>query len=233
MSNTFAVMMKEIRSYINSPIAFLFSSMLLGLIGYLFYMDFFVRPVADVRAMFGTMPILFTFFLPGLTMRLWSEEKKVGTLETLLTMPMKNYQLILGKFFACLGLLVATLVLTLPIPLTVNSLHPLDFGPVIGGYLGAILLGASFIAIGIFFSSITENQFVAFILTIFVGALFTFIGLDVITSKLPFFADFSLLSRFGSIAQGIVDSKDILFYLTFVALFLGLNFMTLELRRWR
>lgn len=233
MGNTLAIFSKEVRGYVNSPISYLFIAIFLAVAkGYYFY-NFFLAEVADLGGFFFSLPFLYAFFLPALTMRLWSEEKKAGTIETLLTMPVTNAQLILGKFLASFGLLVVTLVLTLDVVFVVDWLGDVDPGPVVGGYLGAALLGGSFLAMGLFFSSVTENQIIALILTWIFGFLFVFVGWSLITSRLPFFADLSLYTRFANIERGVVDTRDVLFYLSFIWLFLSLNFFTLELRRWK
>jgi ABC-2 type transport system permease protein len=233
MGNTWAILTKEVKSYLNSPVAYLFVAAFLGLTGYFYFEAFFLRRTAELRSFFELMPALYAVFLPALTMRLWAEEKKSGTLEVLLTMPVRNLELVLGKFLASLCLLVALLLLTVPVPVVVASLGPVDIGPIIGGYLGSVLLGASFLAVGLFFSSMTESQFVALILTWAVGVLFVVMGLDFVTRLLPVFTDLSLYSRFDNIARGVVDSRDLVYYISFISFFLGLNLTTLELRRWR
>src|SRR5262249_5081058 len=140
-----------------------------------FWVDtFFARNICDVRPMFEWMPVLLIMLVPALTMRMWSEERRSGTLELLMTAPATNLQLVLGKFFACLGLVAVALALTLPIPLTVNllGLGHLDLGPVVGGYIASLFLAGAYIAIGLYVSARTDNQIVSLLFSIFLCGMF-------------------------------------------------------------
>lgn len=203
-----------------------------------FWIDtFFARGIAEVRSLFRWMPLLLVFLVAALTMRQWSEEQQTGTLEILLTLPVRAWQLVLGKFISVLILVLLALALTLGLPFTVNMLGDLDWGPVIGGYVAAILMAAAYIAIGLFISSRTDNQIVALMLTAAVCGLFYFIGTRGLTD---FFGEqigsilraLSTSSRFESIERGVIDIRDLVYYLSLALLFLSLNVLSLDSKRW-
>jgi ABC-2 type transport system permease protein len=239
MKQTLAITRKELNSYFGSPMALIFVGVFLAATLFTFFWveAFFARGVADVRPMFSWMPILLIFLVAALTMRQWSEEQQTGTLEMLLTLPTRPAQLVLGKFLAVMILVIVALALTLFIPITVALLGNLDWGPVVGGYLAAILMAAAYAAIGLFISSRTDNQIVALILTALVGGLFYLVGSLGVTR---FFGDSiaEILravgsgSRFESIERGVIDVRDLLYYLSLTALFLTLNVVSLDSKRW-
>lgn len=239
MKQTLAITRKELNSYFGSPMALIFVGVFLAATLFTFFWvdAFFARGVADVRPMFSWMPILLIFLVAALTMRQWSEEQQTGTLEMLLTLPARPVQLVLGKFLAVMILVIVALALTLFIPITVALLGNLDWGPVLGGYLAAILMAAAYVAIGLFISSRTDNQIVALILTVLVGGLFYLVGSLGVTR---FFGDFiaEILralgsgSRFESIERGVIDLRDLVYYLSLTALFLTFNVVSLDSKRW-
>jgi ABC-2 type transport system permease protein len=215
---------KEFRTYFVSPIAYIVISIFLIVIGWFFFSTFFLINQASLRNFFALLPIIFAFVIPAVTMRLFAEELNVGTYEILLTMPVTFRDVVVGKFLASLAFVAAMLLPTLAYPITVSFLGDLDWGPVIGGYVGAILLGASFSAVGLFASSLTRNQIVAFIIG--VAICFAMVLIDKILFFLPtplvgvleyLGADF----HFENISKGILDSRDILYFLsvTFVGLY--------------
>ena len=159
---------KELSAYFSSPAAFIFIGVFLSALLFIFFWvdRFFARNIADVRPLFEWMPILLIFLVSAMTMRMWSEERRAGTLEFLLTAPVHTMDLVIGKFLACLGLVGITLALTLPLPITVSLLGPLDWGPVAGGYIATLALASAYISIGLFVSSRTDNQIVSLIVTI-------------------------------------------------------------------
>ena len=165
---TLTVTRKELRGTFGSPLALIFIGAFLAatLFSFFWVETFFARGVADVRPLFGWMPVLLIFLVAALTMRQWSEEQRSGTLEVLLTLPVSTFQLVLGKFLAVVALVVIALGLTIFLPLTVSLLGNLDWGPVVGGYLAAVLLAGTYAAIGLFVSSRTDNQIVALISTV-------------------------------------------------------------------
>lgn len=191
---------------------------------------------ASLRSFFGLVPWLFLFFIPAITMRLWAEEKKVGTVELLMTLPVSNSQAVLGKFLASFIFLVISLAMSLVIPIVVSILGNPDPGEIVGGYLGLLLLGAAFLSIGIFFSSLTENQIVAFIISVVAIFILLVVGDDFIVLTIPIwiarvFKVLGLGVHFDSISRGVVDSRDIIYYLTVVGFFLYLNVKSIQARR--
>jgi ABC-2 type transport system permease protein len=230
---------KEFGGFFASPAAFLFLGAFLAVTLFVFFWveTFFARNIADVRPLFQWMPVLLIFLVAALTMRAWSEERRSGTLETLLTSPVSPLQLVLGKFLAGLLLVGTALLLTLPLPLTVALLGPLDWGPVIGGYVAALFLAAAYVAIGLYMSARTDNPIVALILTVVVCGLFYLLGSPMLTTLFGRQAGglLSLIgsgSRFDSITRGVLDLRDLYYYLSIVGVFLALNLFSLERLRW-
>ncbi len=229
---------KEVLNYFNSPIAYIFIAVFLITGNWLFFNSFFINGQATMRSFFMMMPWIFLFLAPAITMRLWSEEKKSRTIEFLLTLPVTNWQVVIAKFTAALFFVFISLTLTLTLPITVASLGNLDIGPVFGGYIGALFLAGSYLALGIFISSLTKNQIIAFILGIascffmfIIGANFVLIKAPEILA--PIMSFIGLGSHFDSIGRGVIDSRDIIYYLSFIFLFLWLNVNILEKREWR
>lgn len=239
MKQILAITRKELNSYFGSPMALIFiGAFLAATLFSFFWIDtFFARGIAEVRSLFRWMPLLLVFLVSALTMRQWSEEQQTGTLEILLTLPVRMWQLVLGKFISVLLLVLLALALTLSLPITVSMLGNLDWGPVIGGYLAAILMAAAYVAIGLFISSRTNNQIVALILSVVVCGLFYFIGTRGLTD---FFGErigtilraLATSSRFESIERGVVDIRDLVYYLSLALFFLALNVLSLDSKRW-
>ena len=223
MQQAIRICNKELKDYFISPIAYIVISIFLLVTGWFFFTTFFYYNQADLRNFFGLLPITFAFLIPAVTMRLFSEEMNVGSYELLITLPVTFKDILLGKFLAGVLFVAAALVPTLAYPICIAFMGDLDWGPVAGGYLGALLLGAAFVTVGLFSSSLTRNQIIAFI----VGMSICF-SLTLIDKMLFFFpspllgvigylgADF----HFQNIAKGIVDSRDILYFLSVV--FIGL-----------
>ena len=160
-----SVYRKEMRSYLTSPIPYVLVIIFTVFMAWWFFFldDFFLYRQARMESFFGVLPWVFIFLVPAISMRLWSEESRGGTLETLLTLPVRSWQIVLGKFLAAWTLLLFCLVATLAIPITVANLGDLDWGPVVGGYLGALLLGGALLALGVWVSALTAHQIVAFL----------------------------------------------------------------------
>ena len=239
MNNALRIARKEFAGFFSSPIAFIFLGAFLAVTLFVFFWveTFFARNIADVRPLFEWMPRLLIFLVAAITMRMWSEERRSGTLEFLLTSPVKSYQLVLGKFLACLGLVAVALVLTLSLPLTVSRIGVLDWGPVFGGYLATLFLAAAYAAIGLFVSARSPNQIVSLIMTTAVCGFFYLLGSDALTALFGNRASeiLKLLgsgSRFQSITRGVIDLRDLYYYLSLVGVFLTLNVFTLEWLRW-
>jgi ABC-2 type transport system permease protein len=239
MRQTLAITRKELQGYFGSPMALIFVGAFLAVTLFSFFWvdTFFARGIADIRPLFRWTPVLLIFLVAALTMRQWSEEERTGTLEVLLTLPVYRVQLVAGKFFAVLGLVTFAVALTLFLPITVSLLGDLDWGPVVGGYLAAILLAAAYAAMGLFVSSRTDNQIVALIATVILCGLFYLAGSTIATD---FVGDrlgevmraIGSGSRFESIQRGVVDLRDLLYYLSLSALFLMLNVASLDVKRW-
>ena len=230
---------KEITLFFASPVAWLFLGSFAAVTLFAFFWGeaFFARNVADVRPLFEWMPILLIFLGSALTMRMWSEERRTGTLEHVITQPLPLWHFVAGKFLGCVGLLLLALLMTLPLPITVSLLGDLDWGPVLAGYLATLLLGAGYISIGLFVSSRSDNAIVSLIGSVLLCSLLYLAGTSTFTG---FFGNLSgeLLralstgARFESITRGVIDVRDLVYYLSLVAVFLSLNVYTLESERW-
>src|SRR5215469_6126151 len=230
---------KELSTYFSSPAAFIFIGVFLAALLFIFFWvdRFFARNIADVRPLFEWMPVLLIFLVSAMTMRMWSEERRAGTLEFLMTAPVRPLDLVTGKFLACLALVGITLLLTLPLPLTVAILGPLDWGRVAGGYIAALALASAYISIGLFVSSRTDNQIVSLIVSALICGAFYVAGADSLTSLFGNSGSELLRligsgSRFDSIARGVIDLRDIYYYLSIFGVFLVLNLYSLESLRW-
>ncbi|MDQ8209414.1 Gldg family protein [Coraliomargarita sp. SDUM461003] len=230
---------KEFNSFFASPAAWLFMGAFLVVTLFIFFWGeaFFARNIADVKPLFQWMPVLLIFLVGTLSMRTWSEERRAGTIETLLTSPVGSFQLVLGKFAANLALVGLALVLTLPLPFSVALAGPLDWGPVIGGYVASIFLAAAYVAIGLYMSSRTDNPIVALILTVFTAGVFYLVGSSMLTTLFSHRVSGVLEligsgSRFDSITRGVLDLRDIYYYLSILGVFLALNLFSLERLRW-
>lgn len=239
MNNVWRIARREFAAFFSSVTAFLFIGAFLFVTLFAFFWvdPFFVRNVADARPMFEWMPALLILLVPALTMRMWSEERRAGTIELLMTTPVSDLQLVLGKFLACLALVAVTVSLTFQIPLTVSILGDLDFGPVFGGYIASLFLAGAYIAIGLYVSARTDNQIVSLLFSIFVCGLFLLIGSNPVTNI--FSTQISELlqligtgSRFQSITRGVIDFRDLYYYLSIMGIFLSLNVLALERLRW-
>lgn len=223
MRQMITIAKKEFGDYFVSPIAYIVISIFLLVIGWFFFRPFFLYKQASLRSFFNLLPITFSFVIPAITMRLFAEELNVGSYETLLTMPVTFRDVIMGKFIASVAFIVAMLIPTLAYPISVSFMGELDWGPVIGGYVGAIMLGAGFSAIGLFASALTRNQIIAFIVGL--AICFSLTMIDAMLFFIPrsligFFGYLGSDSHFDNIAMGIIDSRDILYFFTIS--FLGL-----------
>lgn len=236
MRSMVAVLRREFAAYFNSPVAYFVVVVFLVMVGVLFFVPFFTQDRVSMRDFFGLVPFLFIFFGPAITMRLIAEERRSGTIEMLITMPVRDVDVILGKFFAALGLLVVALLLTLPYAITISRFGNLDWGPVLGGYFGLVLLGAALLAIGLFTSSLTENQIVAFVIALFLSMFLLMLDRFTIflpAAVAPWIEYLSFSAHFGNTARGVIDSRDVIFFLSVALLSLFLAFRSLEARRWR
>jgi ABC-2 type transport system permease protein len=242
MKNIWSLFRKEFRGYFNSPSAYIFIVVFLVLSNWLFFRGFFLEGQATMRAFFGLTPWLFLFFMPAVAMRLWAEEKKLGTMELLMTFPIKDYEAVAGKFLAAFAFIFITILLTLPLPITIARLvQPeigVDYGPIVGGYIGILFLGAAYLAIGSFASSLTQNQIIAFIVGVTISFAFFIVGegfvlMTVPSALVPVFEYLGLGVHFDSIARGVIDTRDVIYYLSVIVFFIFLNIRVIESRKWR
>lgn len=238
MRTTLAIARKEFLTYFNSPIAYVFITVYLAFSTWLFFRSFFLFGQAEMRSFFVLLPWTFLVFIPAVTMRLWAEERKLGTFELLMSFPITTVQTVLAKFAASLAFVLIALALSFPIPALVAYLGDPDWGPILGGYAGALLMAAAYLAIGCFLSSITENQIIAFILTALCLFFLYVMSDDIVLSALPGFlvsvASFvGISSHFENVARGLLDSRDLLYFLSVAILGLLLNTYAIEVRRWR
>jgi len=234
MRNVNIILAKELRSMFNSPTAYIVMVVFLLLAGWFFTNTLFLNNVASLRSIFETIPFLLLFFAPAITMRTISEERKVGTIELLLTKPVRDHDIILGKFLAVWLFFGLTLLPTLVYLITLMFIGSVDPGPVIGGYIGLLLMGAGFLALGIVGSALTENQVVAFIVSFLI--VFVFFIIDKVIPFLPS----SLASivqylgieyHFANIARGVIDTRDIIYYLSLIGFALLIGVALLERRK--
>jgi ABC-2 type transport system permease protein len=236
MRTMLAIARREFKAYFNSPVAYFVIAIFLVMIGVLFFIPFFSQDRVSMRDFFSLAPFLFVFFIPAITMRLIAEERRSGTIEMLITLPLRDVDVILGKFFAAVLLLIVALLLTLPYAFTISKFGDLDWGPVLGGYFGLLLMGSACLAIGLLASSWTENQIVAFVVALFLTMFFMTVDRFMIFLPSPIASVFEYLSfgvHFQNAARGLVDSRDVVFFLSITLLGLFFAFRSLESRQWR
>ncbi len=222
-----AVFKRELKSYFTTPIAYVFLVVFLFFSGYLTFKNgFFEIRQADMEAFFINMPLLFAFLVPATAMRLWAEERKSGSIELLLTLPITVMQAVLGKFFAAWVFLAIALALTFPMVITVFYLGHPDVGLIMTGYLGSILMAGGFLAVGCFFSALSKNQVISFVLSVVACAVLVFAGMPTTMNYLSTFLpaglvgaieSMSLQTHFESIQKGVLEFKDISYFVLLVA----------------
>ncbi len=241
MRDVLTVYRKELRTYLVSPIPYVFLIIFTTLMAWmLFYMGdgaFFVRGRATLQGgFFDMLPMILLFFVPAISMRLWSEEVRTGTLEQLMTMPVRTHALVAGKFLSAWTLLLVALVMTLPLAFTVSSLGDLDWGPVLGGYFGALLYGGALLSLGVWISALTGHQIVAFLVTLVCGFILfvlQWVAGDTMGATADILSQLSLTTHYRSMGRGVIDLRDLLYFASVMALFLYLNVQTVENRRIR
>ena len=227
---------KECRAYFGSPIAYIYIITFIIFMNWYFFRSFFLIGQATMRPFFDLAPWVLLFLVPAISMRSWAEEKRSGTLDFLFTFPIKDIELVIGKFAASVVLLLITICGTLPIVIVVCTLGSPDIGPIITGYIGLFLLATSFLSIGFFISACTKNQIIAFILSIVV-CFFSYILSQSIMLyavpefMVPLFRALSLGAHYESISKGIIDTKDVFFYFSIIGFFLYCNTQMLESRK--
>ena len=235
LGNVGVIFRRELRAYFNSAMAYVVIVVFLAILGWFESNNLFLANVASMRLVFEIAPAVFLFVIPAITMRLLSEEKKSGTIELLTTKPLKDWEIVAGKFLSAWVLIGVALLPTIIYYITIASLGNIDNGPVIGGYLGLFLMAGVYVAIGLLASSLTENQVVAFIIG------FTFVFALYMLDKILFYVPGWMTSvveflgidyHFSSIARGIIDSRDIIYFLSVLGFSLYLTTVSLARRSW-
>jgi len=235
MKKVIPIFRREIFAYFFSPMAYIVISVFLLLTGWFFTSELFLADDSSLRSVFSIIPFIFIFFAPAITMRLLSEERKSGTIELLVTMPLTDLEIVLGKYLAGLGLLVVALFFTLPYALTIIVLGRPDIGMLVTGYLGLVLMGASYISVGVFASTISKNQVVSFIIAFMIIFILFLLNkfLPVMPSYLvPLLQYLSIDYHFTNVSRGVIDTRDIVYYLSLIVFMLSLAKLSLESRKW-
>jgi ABC-2 type transport system permease protein len=236
MSTVKSILRKELASYFNTPLAYIVLTVFITLSNFLFFRSFFLINQADMRPWFDLLPWIYLFFIPAVTMRLWAEERKSGTIELLLTFPVRDVEVVVGKLLAALVFVLIGLGLSFTVPITIALLGSPDLGALVGQYIGAVLLSASYLAIGAWVSSLTKNQIVAFILAVSVTFFLFLIGENFFIQGFPppvaaVCKFLGLGAHFDSISRGVIDSRDILYYISVIFFFGYLNVKSIENRK--
>lgn len=225
------ILQRELAAYFSSPIAYIVIALFLIFSGTMFFSTFFLIERAELRGFFSLLPILFSFFIPAISMRLFAEEKRSGSIETLVTLPVHDWDIVTGKYLAAWVSSISMLLPSFVYVLTVSALGTPDFGPVVGGYLGALFLSAAYCGIGIFASSLTKNQIVAFFIAFSISIVLSMLDMLLVLVPavlVPLFEFLSAGYHFESISKGIIDSRDLLYFVSVAALFIGLTKKSLE-----
>ncbi|HKL85474.1 MAG TPA: ABC-2 transporter permease [Treponemataceae bacterium] len=225
---------RELQAFYQSPVAWIVTGLFLVFSGFLFFPTFFLINRAELRNFFSLLPVLFSFFIPALTMRLLAEETRSGSIETLLTLPVSGRDIVASKFLAVFIFIVGMLVPTLVYVFSISLIGKPEMGPIIGGYIGALFLSASFSAIGLYASSVTKNQIIAFFIAFSIAIILT------LSSQFAIFLPailvgpvefFGVTSHFESISRGILDSRDLVYFISLTVFFLALTARNLDDRR--
>jgi ABC-2 type transport system permease protein len=236
MSPALVITKRELRTYFNSPVAYIVVTVFTIVFGFFFFNNLFLEKQAEIRGLFNLAPLMFCFFAPAITMRLLAEEKHSGSLELVVTMPVRDWEIVLGKFLAAVALLAVQLALMAVFAVTVAFLGPLDKGPAFAGFVGLLLMGASYLAIGVMASSWTRNQVVALIVAFglcFALFLFGKVLQFVPETIRPLVAFLSTDTHFENVARGVLDSRDVIYYLSVVTVCLLVAATSLDTRRWK
>lgn len=242
MTNILIIMRRELAGYFTTPIAYVFIVIFLFLSGiFTFYLGgFFERGQADLEPFFTFHPWLYLFLIPAIAMRLWAEERKSGTIELLLTLPVTMTEAVLGKFLATWIFTAIALALTFPVWVTVNVLGDPDNGVILASYLGSLLMAGAYLAIGSCVSALSKNQVIAFVISAVICLLLVLSGFPIV---LDFFSgwapdvlvevisSFSFLTHFSAISRGVIDVRDLIYFVSLIGLFLFANAILIELKK--
>ncbi len=242
MSNTIALFKRELKSYFATPVAYVFIVIFLLLCGLLTFQqaNLFERRQADLQPFFTWHPWLYLFLIPAISMRLWAEERRQGTIELLMTLPVTMAETVLSKFLAAWAFTGIALVLTFPVWLTVNYLGDPDNGVIAASYLGSFLMAGAYLAIGSCISAITKNQVIAFVISVMVCFLFLLAGFPTVTDFFSSWAppvlvdavtSLSFMTHFNAITQGVIEARDLVFFASLIAAFLFMNAIVVELKK--
>jgi len=240
MSSVLTLARKEIRQIFLSPIAYAFLTVFVFFVTFMFFRTFFLVREISMAGFFDLFPMVMAIVIPGVTMRMWAEERKQGTIEFLLTSPIETWHIVVGKFLGGLALVALCLIITLLVPITVGRYGTLDTGPVWGGYIGALMMGGTFISIGMFVSAFTADQIVSFLAGVTVMLFLVLLGHPFISSEFgagswfgAFARTISPTTHFESIGRGVIDLRDVYYFVAISGLFLYLNVRVIDLRRWK
>ena len=241
MNGFTSVFRRELKAYFSTPLAYVFLVVFLALCGSLTFLSgFFKMRQASMNVFFSNIPMLFIFLVPAIAMRLWSEERRSNSIELLFSLPITTTQAVLGKFFAAWSILLLALALTFPMVMTVTYLGDPDWGPIVTGYVGSLLLAGAYLAIGSFFSVLTRSQVIAFVLGVVFCGMFLYLGSPRVMATVSGFApmgfveaieSLSFQTRFESIQRGMIELRDLLFFILLIAGWIWANIILLEERR--
>lgn len=236
-----AVFKREFKAYFSTPLAYVFLVIFLFAAGYMmFSRGFYLMRQADMRTFFSNLPLLFAIMVPATAMRLWAEERRSGSIELLLTLPITVTQAVLGKFFAAWLFLAVALLLTIPVPITVCYLGDPDIGLIITGYIGSLFMAGGFLAIGSFFSAVTKNQVISLVLSAVVCGMFIIADMPTTQAYLSAFlpaglvkaiSQLSFQGHFDSIQRGVISFKDLAYFVLFIAGWVWANIIILDERK--
>ena len=237
LTNINIIFKKELKSYFNSPMAYIFLVVFAIVTGYFFTNTFFLFNQSNMRALFNIVPLVYLFFIPAITMGLIAREKNIGTMEVISTLPIKDVEFVVGKFLSALSLIALGLAFTLIHFFTLMNVGTnIDYGAVFTGYLGLLMLGAVYASVGTFASSVTDNQVIAFIISVFIVLVFF------LMDKMLYFMPVSIAGliqyisvdyHLSNISRGVIDSRNIIYFASLIGLFLFTTIRVLEIRKWR
>lgn len=236
MRNILIIAGRELKSYFGSPWSYLITAAFLIIGGYGFGWSSVTYLETTIQGFLGWASFFMLFLGPAMTMRLLAEEEKLGTLELLMTAPVRDFEVVLGKYLAALGMLVVMLVITFFYPILLAWFGDPDWGPILSGYLGIFLVGSIFLSIGLFASSLTSNQIVAYVVGSVIVLFFWFIGRAAVMAGEgtgQFLRSISISAHFPAFGRGIIDTNAVIYYLSIALIFLFLTIRSLETRRWR
>ena len=242
MKQALAVFKREFAAYFATPLAYVFIVIYLFAMGaFTFYVGrFYDNGIADLSVFFGYHPWLYLFLVPAVGMRLWADERRTGTVELLLTLPIPIWATVLGKFLAAWAFVAVALALTFPIWITVNVLGAPDNGVIVASYIGSLLMAGGYLAISAAISASTDNQVIAFVVSVAVCFLFTIAGAALVIDFFALWApvvlvntisSFSFLTHFQAITSGVIDLRDLIFFASLIALFLAVNVVLIDLKK--